>query len=716
MQWLVRHRLIALAAICAFFTALIFLGLVFRKVPFLSSPWTAEQSFQDILRRQGRKSPVRRDFIFVGIDETSRQLSQPNGGGIGREEIAGNRGLELMAERPFPWSREIWTLFLDKVFAAGARLVMFDMIFNNPNDGDPAFAAALQKYGDRVVIGCNTDIRHPEAGQIEPVIVLPNTTLIPAPQGEDDRVGYVNYWPDYTDGKVRTATFHRSIRQLIGEDPRPDDETYTSFSARALAKIGHGADVPGDFKARPIRFGPSDAYQPIELWKVFFPVTWERNLHNGNVFKDKVIIVGDSSQIGHDVVDTPMSPNTYGPSLHFHTMAAAIGHQYLSFTPAVFQFVLVLLGGLAAFGLITFVKRPILSLGGLLISVLVYLVATRVLYDTRGFFLLAVPVLSAFTLSGITSIAFDYTLERLEKLRTRRTLERYVSKNLVKEILENPDSYYHSLSGVRVPATMLFSDIVGFTTISEKANPEELVRQLNEYLTRMTAVVFENGGTLDKFIGDAIMAVWGNVRSLGIAEDAKSAVRAAYGMRCALHELNESWRQQGRLPLGIGMGVNHGEVIAASIGSRGVHERMDPTVIGDSVNLASRLEGLTRIYGVDILIGASVAELVRDQFHLRSVACVQVKGKTLPVDVLTVLGPKGENAVDSQLVKWLDTYEEGLTKFRERGFTESKILFSRFLEFYPDDQLAKMYLERALEYEQQPPDDAWNAVEVFKKK
>ena len=228
----------------------------------------------------------------------------------------------------------------------------------------------------------------------------------------------------------------------------------------------------------------------------------------------------------------------------------------------------------------------------------------------------------------------------------------------------------------------------------------------------MTAVVFSNGGTLDKFVGDAIMAVWGNVRSLGAAEDAKSCARAALGMRQELSQLNKNWREQGRMGLGMGIGVNHGEVIVGNIGSQ---DRMDPTVIGDAVNLASRLEALTRTYGVDMLVGASAAELVRDEVYLRSVARVQVKGKTRPVDVFTFVATRGEET-DREFLKWVETYEEALEKFRGRDFTDAKILFSRFLEFYPDDLLAKMYLQRALEYEQAPPDEAWDAVEVFQKK
>jgi adenylate cyclase len=260
--------------------------------------------------------------------------------------------------------------------------------------------------------------------------------------------------------------------------------------------------------------------------------------------------------------------------------------------------------------------------------------------------------------------------------------------------------------------TVLFSDLVGFTNLSEKADPAALVAQLNRYLSAMVPMVFANGGTLDKFMGDAVMAVWGNVSSHGAAEDAKAAVRAALGMRHEMPKLNAAWQAEGINPLAFGIGINHGEAIVGNIGSYEPHERLDPTVIGDAVNLASRLEALTRQYTLDILIGATAAELVRDEFYLRSVDLVQVKGKTEPVDVFTLIGARKDD-VDPELLKWLQSYEEGIQKFRGRRFTEAKILFSRFLEFYPDDKLAKMYLGRALRYEKAPPDESWNAVEVF---
>jgi adenylate cyclase len=707
MQWFGRARLLVLTVICLFWTALIVVGHFFPTAPFVSVPWRGEQSFEDLLRREGRKTTPPPDFVFLGIDQSTLQLPP-----FTAEELQGNRALQLMTERPFPWSREVWALLLDRLFAAGARLVMFDLLFNPPNEGDPAFHAALDRYGDKVVVSANFDFENGAQDNLLVQRITPNATLIPPPQLQDNRVGYVNFWPDAIDGKTRAATYTVTDRQLAGLPPGPGEIIYQSLSARALEKTGHASDVPRDSRGHMIRFTAPDAFQPRPLYEVFDPKLWRANYGDGTFFKDKIVMVGPSAQVLHDVVDTPMSPSTLGPTLHFQAMAAALEHQFLRPTPRKIGLALVFAAGLVAWLLVALVRKPLISLGALVAITVAYLGMARLLYDNTGLLLLTVPVLSALVLSGSFSLGFEYFLERLEKLRTRRTLERYVSKNLVKEILENPDSYYSSLRGVRVPVTILFSDLIGFTTLAEKADPEALVTQLNEYLSRMTSVIFSNGGTLDKFIGDAIMAVWGNVRSLGMAQDAKSCARAALGMRRELSELNKHWHEQGRMGLGMGIGINHGEVIVGNIGSQ---DRMDPTVIGDAVNLASRLEALTRTYGADMLVGASVAELVRDEVYLRSVARVQVKGKTKPVDVFTFVAARNEET-DPEFVKWLEAYEEALEKFRARDFTDAKILFSRFLEFYPDDLLAKMYLQRALEYEQAPPDEAWEAVEVFQKK
>jgi adenylate cyclase len=701
VNWLARYRRSVVAAICALCTGIVVLGHVFPSLPFLSGIWEQEQSFEDFLQREGRKAKTHPEFVFLGIDQSTLELPPPT-----PEEIASSRGIQLLTERPYPWSREIWALLLDRLFAAGARGVIFDFVSNPPNDGDAIFHAALDRYRDRVVLGANFD----ESRGMQTVV--PNADLIPPPAILDDRVGFVNFFADSLDRKVRSIRYQLTDRLLADLPPHPSQQVYWAMSARMLKKIGHEADVPQDFLPHQLRFAANDAYPPRPLYEVFDAKLWRANYGEGAFFKDKIVLLGASSQVAHDFVATPMNPATPGPLLHIHAMVAAIDHDFLQSTSRRTNLMLVAAAGVLAWCLIALIRRPLVSVVALLAVTAAYLVFARVVYDRAGLLVLVVPVLSAFLTAGFLSLLFEYVIERMEKVRTRRTLERYVSKNLVKEILDNPDSFYSSLRGVRIPATILFSDIVGFTSMTESADPEKLVAQLNEYLSRMTTAVFENNGTLDKFIGDAVMAVWGNVSSRGAAEDAKSCTRAALSMRRELRLLNEKWAGEGIAPFRIGVGINHGDVVGGNIGSQ---EKADPTVIGDAVNLASRLEALTRTYSVDILVGARAAELIRDEFDFRSVALVQVKGKIQPVEIFTLIGAKNDRA-DEEFSNRLETYEAGFRKFRERDFTQAKILFSQFLEFYPDDALAKTYLERALEYEEQPPDAAWNAVEVFKKK
>ncbi|MFZ1219127.1 MAG: adenylate/guanylate cyclase domain-containing protein [Chthoniobacterales bacterium] len=707
MNLLSRHRRLVVGAICGLCAGLVIAAHFLPDFPFVSAIWRQEQNYENFLQREGRKTATRGDFVFLGVDQSTLELAP-----LLPEELAGNRALQLMTERPFPWSREVWALLLDRLFSAGARLVMFDFVCNPPNDGDPAFHDALDRYRDRVVIGANIDDRGSNTDERRKhQIIVPNAVLIPPPALQDDRVGFVNFWSDSRDEIVRGVYFTRTERDLVDQEPFPDEETFESLSARVLEKLGHGADVLRDRRQHPVRFSEDNAYRPRPLYEVFDPKLWHANCGDGAFFKDKVVMVGASAQVMHDFAATPMRPDTPGPSLHLQVIAAAIGHEFLRNTSEMTDLLLVCAGAILAWTLVTLVRRPVISVLGLLAVFAAYLAFARIAYDRDGLLLVVVPVQIAFLSGGFISLLFEYVLERMEKLRTRRTLERYVSKNLVKEILDNPDSYYGSLRGVRVPATILFSDIVGFTAMTESADPEKLVKQLNEYLSRMTSAVFQHNGTLDKFIGDAVMAVWGNVGSRGVAEDAKACARAAVAMRGELAALNQKWAGEGIAPFHIGIGINHGDVLVGNIGSQ---EKADPTVIGDAVNLASRLEALTRTYAVDILVGASASDLIRDEFHLRSVALVQVKGKTKPVEVFTLIGAR--SGTGDAFLQQVEIYETGFRKFRERDFAGARILFSQFLEFYPDDALAKMYLERALEYEAQPPDEAWNAVEVFKKK
>ncbi len=191
---------------------------------------------QDVLRREGRKTAVNPDLMFVGIDQASLGMAET----AYKDEAQNNRAFQLMTERPWPWSREIWAIFMDRVFKAGARLVIFDLIFDNPNDGDPAFREALDRYHDKVVLGANIDMAAVRQGGAANVR-LPNTVLVPAPQLQDDRVGYVNYFPDPLDNVIRSALYTVTSTQLAGLGIVPDEAPMESMAARALEKLGHGS-------------------------------------------------------------------------------------------------------------------------------------------------------------------------------------------------------------------------------------------------------------------------------------------------------------------------------------------------------------------------------------------------------------------------------------------------------------------------------------------
>jgi adenylate cyclase len=244
---------------------------------------------------------------------------------------------------------------------------------------------------------------------------------------------------------------------------------------------------------------------------------------------------------------------------------------------------------------------------------------------------MAQPLL-AMALSLFGGTAYRYFVEDAEKRKVSRLFGRYVSRDVYEQLMSNPG--LAELGGKRREMTVLFSDIRGFTSITEKGQPEELVGQLNDYFTRMVDIVFAHGGTLDKFVGDMVMALFG--APVDDPDHANHAVAAAVDMVAALGQLNAKWVSEGRVPLDIGIGINSGEMIAGNIGSSAI---MSYTVIGDNVNLGSRLESLNKEYRTRIIISDATRLRLTTQYDIRSLGGVTVKGKTRPSEIYEVCVP-----------------------------------------------------------------------------
>lgn len=321
---------------------------------------------------------------------------------------------------------------------------------------------------------------------------------------------------------------------------------------------------------------------------------------------------------------------------------------------------------------------------------------------------MAMPLL-VFCGIGLFGLVFKFVLEQMERARVRSVLDRYVSRNVAELVLTESDEFEKALLGQRRWVTALFSDIRGFTTMTEGSVPEELVEQLNEYFYKMVDAVLAADGTLQQFIGDAIMAIWGNTHTLEPAAGAYQAVRTALAMQAALAELNARWAgNPSRRQYRIGIGVNHGEVI---VGSLGHPRRMEFTTIGDGINTAARLETATQYFGGVILVGEAVESLTRDKFHYRRVGLIRFKGKTKAIEVYTPLGERG-----AALPGWVEGYHGAIGLYRQREFERAEAAFeAASAEMGGEDCLCEMYLKRCREYIAAAPaadwDGAWTLTE-----
>jgi adenylate cyclase len=358
-------------------------------------------------------------------------------------------------------------------------------------------------------------------------------------------------------------------------------------------------------------------------------------------FKDKVVFVGLTASGLLDVFQTPLGRGLIpGIQLHASVADSVLSNAFIAQAP-LWTRVSATAGAALITGLMSAVLPFALAAAGTGAFIAVWTGSALVAFQHGQWLVMAQPILAS-AVALFAGTAYRYFVEDAEKRKVSRLFGRYVSRDVYKQLMAHPE--LAELGGARREMSVLFSDLRGFTNITEKGNPEDLVQQLNEYFSRMVDIVFRNGGTVDKFVGDMVMALFG--APVDDVNHADAAVLTAVEMVRELRELNQRWVIEGRVQLDIGIGVNSGDMIAGNIGSASI---MSYTVIGDNVNLGARLESLNKEYRTRIIISEATRARLGKHHEMRGLGGVVVKGKTRPVEIFEVLVPSPLVAADAEV-------------------------------------------------------------------
>jgi adenylate cyclase len=423
--------------------------------------------------------------------------------------------------------------------------------------------------------------------------------------------------------------------------------------------------------------------------------------------KDKVILVGATAVGIFDLRVTPFSGICPGLEIQATVLDNILRQDFIHAPANPF---LTTMGIILALGLIFGLLLPRLSpVGAIAISLLVAQSYIALNYLAFRYFGLQLEVF--YPLLEVAGVYTGITLQRFlaeerERVRIKKAFQSFVAPEVVNQIIRHPEKL--RLGGERRELSILFSDIRGFTTLSETLEPEAIVEVLHGYLNPMSEIVVKHGGTLDKYIGDAIMALFG--APLEQPDHSRRACRTALEMVQKLRELDREWVEQGRPALKVGIGINSGLV---SVGNMGSNRLFDYTAIGDNVNLASRLEGLNKFYGTEILVAAATVQHLDNGFIFREVDLVRVKGKKHPIAIYEVLE---EGAPEPKLARFLELYHGGLACLREARWGEGIEAFQAANNLNPHDALCAHYLQLIQKYAENPPGPDWDGVTTMLEK
>jgi len=510
--------------------------------------------------------------------------------------------------------------------------------------------------------------------------------------------------PDRSGWDIYASVDVQALRLFLGVR---DQDMVLNYGKAGVADIEFGKDLvvhPDDVSRMRVNFrGPARTYPYVS-----FADAVQQKFAPGT-FKNKLVLVGASATGLGDLRATPYGGLDFpGVEIHANMVDNILNRSFL--TRGAKQ-VLTDLGWIFLFGIplgiwLAVVQPRWMVFGFVLLAPFVGIIYWAFLHGWWLNFI--VPAL--FTLVPNVSLVALYRvlIEEQEKRKVRGAFQQYVSPEVIRRLLVDPERVKPRKTSV----TVLFSDIRGFTSISEKLDAEELADLLNNYLTEMTRVIFRNQGTLDKYIGDAVMAIWG--APFDEPGHAKRCCEAAVNMLSRLEVLQEEWLARGQPVLEIGIGINTG---IASVGNMGSALRYGYTAIGDAVNLASRLEGLNKEYGTRIIISESTrAALENGQALVRELDLIRVKGKMEPVTIYELMRDETDADKRKEAVELIEFFERGHQAYKQRYWGTAKKIFEDTLGRWPNDGPARLFLARCEEYLAEEPAADWDGVYVMTNK
>ncbi|EIJ43022.1 putative transmembrane sensor domain protein [Beggiatoa alba B18LD] len=423
------------------------------------------------------------------------------------------------------------------------------------------------------------------------------------------------------------------------------------------------------------------------------------------LLKDKIVFLGTTAQGLLDLRPTPVA-NVY-PGVEIHaTLLAGILEGKIMQDPAyadAMEIVLLLFIGLVMILILPIFNPLVAMLGTVLVIMFMFWLNIRILEELHLIFPLASALLLMLSLF-LFNMSYGYLVETRRKKQLAHRFGEYVPPALVDEMSKNP-SFNISMESESREMTVLFSDVRGFTTISEGLTPKDLSILMNAYLSPMTEIIHQHRGTIDKYMGDAIMAFWG--APLEDPHHASHAITTGLKMLQRLEEIQSDFQKRGWPPIKIGIGLSTGMM---SVGNMGSTFRMAYTVLGDTVNLGSRLEGITKQYGVSFVVSENTCHAAPEYLY-RELDYVRVKGKDKPVAIFEPICLKTESS--ESLICELDLHKQALSEYRQQQWATAQASFTKLATQYPERKLYSIYLDRIAYFQANQPSETWDGVYTF---